>query len=176
MIQLDGKTGVILDKTIFYATSGGQPHDLGIINDVSVIDVFENQDHQVVHVLEQPIQGPQAVCVLNWVRRLDHMQQHTGQHLLSQAFLQIMDANTVAFHLGEQSATIDVDKLNLDTGTIHQVEELCNQIIFENREVLVHVVGREELHRYPTRKPPKVENHIRIIEIKDFDQNHSART
>jgi len=172
---------VILDQTIFYATSGGQPHDLGTINDEAVVDVYENQDRQIVHVLAKPIQGTQAECVLNWERRLDHMQQHTGQHILSQAFLNALDANTVAFHLGDQSATIDVDQPDLKTASIHRVEDLCNQIIVENREVLVHMVGRGELHRYPMRKPPKVDGPVRIIEIKDFDHSpcggtHCART
>ncbi len=180
-VQADGKAGVILDKTIFYATSGGQPHDIGTINGVAVVDVYENQDNQIVHLLEEPIQGTQAKCVLNWERRLDHMQQHTGQHLLSQAFLNILDANTVAFHLGTQSATIDVDKPDLDAAIIHQVEELCNQIIFENRKVDVHIVGHAELHRYPTRKQPQVKDRIRIITIKDFDHSpcggtHCAQT
>jgi alanyl-tRNA synthetase len=180
-VQVKDKVGIILDRTIFYATSGGQPHDLGIINDVAVVDVFENKDHQIVHVVEKPIQGNQVNCALNWERRLDHMQQHTGQHILSQAFIQIIGANTLAFHLGDQSATIDVDKPDLNTATIHQVEELCNQIIFENRKIIVHEVDYNELHRYPTRKQPQVEGSIRIIEIKDFDHSpcggtHCART
>jgi len=175
-IQLDGQIGVILDKTIFYATSGGQPYDTGTINDVAVVDVFANQNHEIVHVLEQSIEDSRVKCLLNWERRLDHMQQHTGQHILSQAFLKTIEANTLSFHLGEKSATIDVDKADLNTATIHQVEELCNQIIIENRNVLVHTVDRDELHRYPTRKQPQVEGPVRIIEIEGFDHSPCGGT
>ena len=180
-VRLDGKPGIILDNTVFYPTSGGQPHDTGTINDINVLDVCENTDRQIVHFLEQPIKGSKALCRLDWAKRFDHMQQHTGQHLLSQAFLHIMGANTLSFHLGEQSATIDVDKPDLSTATIHKVEDLCVQIIYENSKIRVHEVDRKELHRYPTRKPPETEDRIRIIEIKDFDFSpcggtHCART
>jgi alanyl-tRNA synthetase len=104
------------------------------------------------------------------------MQQHTGQHILSQAFLITIEANTLSFHLGEQSSTIDVDKADLNSATIHQVEKLCNQIIFENRNVLVHTVDHDELHRYPIRKQPQVEGPMRIIEIKDFDHSPCGGT
>ena len=180
-IQMEAKAGIILDKTIFYATSGGQPHDLGTINDTSVVDVLENQNHQLVHVVDNPIQDNQAYCELNWERRLDHMQQHTGQHILSRAFLKTIEANTLSFHLGEKSATIDVDKHDLNIATILQVEELCNQIIFDNRKIIIHEVDHNEPHHYPTRKQPQVEGSVRIIEIEDFDHSpcggtHCART
>ena len=125
---------VTCDQTCFYPDSGGQPSDHGKLAGAKVMDVVES-GHDVVHIVASMPPGPQVEGVVDWTRRLDHMQQHSGQHILSQAFLQTIGANTVAFHLGKLSATIDVDKLDLDTATIHQVEDLCNQIIFENRKI-----------------------------------------
>jgi len=180
-VQVHDKPGVVLDQTVFYPTSGGQPHDTGTINGVAVEDVFEDPNHQLVHILEKPIRDTRVDCRIDWDRRLDHMQQHTGQHILSEAFLETIHAKTLSFHLGEQSATIDIDKPDLAGKAIHRVERLSNQIIFENRDIIVHVVGKNELHRFPIRKQPTVEDHIRIIEIKDFDYSpcggtHCTRT
>ena len=88
-----------LDKTFFYPASGGQPHDTGTINNVAVVDVFEDENKQIVHLLEEPISAVEVEAAINWERRFDHMQQHTGQHVLSQTFVQACDADTLAFHL-----------------------------------------------------------------------------
>ena len=174
--EVNGKPGVILNQTVFYPTSGGQPHDTGTINNIAVIDVLEDENQQIVHLLEKTVGGHQAECEINRGRRFDHMQQHTGQHILSQALLKICNGDTLSFHLGEQSATIDINQSGLSPETINAVEQHTNQIIFENRDVLGHVVGKDEIHRYPVRKLPTVEKNIRILEIKDYDYSPCGGT
>ena len=174
--EVDGKPGVILDQTVFYPTSGGQPHDTGNINNLAVIDVFEDKNRHIVHLLEKPIARGQAACEINWQRRFDHMQQHTGQHILSQAFLKICKGDTLSFHLGDHSATIDIDQPGLSPEVITAVEQLANQTVFENREVTGRMVDKNEIHRYPVRKLPTVEENIRIIKIKDFDYSPCGGT
>jgi alanyl-tRNA synthetase len=112
--QVDAKPGIILNQTVFYPTSGGQPHDTGTMNTVDVIAVLEDNNRDIIHLLEKPLEGSQVECEINWERRFDHMQQHSGQHILSQALLQICDADTISFHLGEQSATIDSQSIRID--------------------------------------------------------------
>jgi len=176
-----GNPGVILDQTVFYPTSGGQPHDTGTINKVDVIDVFEDEHQQIVHLLEKPVEDAQVACEINWERRFDHMQQHTGQHILSQALLKICNGETLSFHLGDWSATIDIDQSDLSSEIINAVEQHANRVIMEDRHVIAHVVDREEIRKYPVRKPPTVEDNIRILEIENYDYSpcggtHCSRT
>jgi alanyl-tRNA synthetase len=179
--QVNGKPAVVLKQTAFYPTSGGQPHDLGTLNAIAVVDVIEDETHRIVHLLEEPLKGRRVTGLIDWQRRLDHMQQHTGQHVLSQVFSNKFEAETISFHLGEESATIDLDKSGLGHDAINGVEIFANRIIFENRSVVAHTVGKSELDRFPLRKPPAVEDRIRIIEVKDFDYSacggtHCSRT
>jgi len=139
------------------------------LNSVPVIEVIENDAHQIIHLLEKPITANLVEGHIHWERRFDHIQQHTGQHLLSQAFIKICQAETVSFHLGEEVATIDLTLSGIDEHTVNAVEELANQIIYENREVLAHIVHKADVQKFPVRKLPTVEENIRIIEIKDFD-------
>jgi len=176
LTQVDAKPGIILDQTVFYPTAGGQPHDTGTMNRVAVVDVIEDPNHQIVHVLEKPLADSQVSCEINWERRFDHMQQHTGQHILSQALLKTFDAETISFHLGERGSTIDINQAGLTVETLIRVEQLANCIIFENRDIISHLVGKNELHRFPIRKPPKVEDRIRIVEIEDFDYSPCGGT
>lgn len=168
-VEVAGKPGLILDQTAFYPTSGGQPHDLGTLNDTPVLDVIENDASQIIHVLAQPLPESSVEGRIDWARRFDHIQQHTGQHLLSQAFIRICGAETVSFHLSPDVSTIDVNQPGIGEQMVNAVEELANQIIYENRAVMAHVVQKEEVARFPVRKMPVVEDNIRIIEIKDFD-------
>ena len=179
--EIEGRPAVVLNQTLFYPSSGGQPHDTGTLNDIPVVEVFEDEQRRVVHLLQEPITDSKVEGRIDWRRRFDHMQQHTGQHLLSQAFIKICRAETLSFHLGDESATLDVGRAGLDSEAITAVEELANRIICENRRVELHIVAKEELDRYPVRKPPAVEKNIRIIEIKDFDFSpcggtHCSRT
>jgi alanyl-tRNA synthetase len=174
--QINGKPGIILNQTVFYPASGGQPHDTGTINNVAVVDVFENENRQIVHLLEKSISAPEVEVTINWERRFDHMQQHTGQHILSQAFLKTWGADTLSFHLGEKSASIDLNQSGLTAETIATVELLANRIIFENRAVIGHMVGQNELKQLPVRGVPSVEENIRILEIKDYDYSPCGGT
>ena len=162
-------TGVILTETLFYPSSGGQPHDIGTLNDIPVLDVYQDASQQVVHLLAEPLAGNRVEGRINWARRFDHMQQHTGQHLLSQAFMRAGNAETTSFHMGDDSATLDLDQAGISLETITAVEDLANQIIYENRPVIGRIIEKNELDQYPVRKPPAVDDNIRIVEIKDFD-------
>ena len=133
--EVNGRPAVVLDRTLFYPTAGGQPHDIGTLNDIPVVDVFEDEQRRVVHLLKETIAGSEVEGRIDWRRRFDHMQQHTGQHLLSQAFIQICRAATLSFHLGDESATLDVDKAGLGSEAVTAVEELSNRIICEDRQI-----------------------------------------
>lgn len=169
IVEAGERTGVILTQTLFYPSSGGQPHDIGTLNDIPVLDVYQDASQQVVHLLAEPLAGNRVEGRINWPRRFDHMQQHTGQHLLSQAFMRAGNAETTSFHMGDDSATLDLDQAGISLETITAVEDHANQIIYENRPVIGRIVEKNELDQYPVRKPPAVDDNIRIVEIKDFD-------
>lgn len=168
--------GLILDRTCFYPTSGGQPHDQGTLNGVPVSDVFEREDDgAVVHVVDGEVEGlglDEGETVhgqIDWERRFDHMQQHTGQHILSQAFLQLLDAETVGFHLGAEVSTIDVDKAPLEATQLDKVEELTNTVVFADRPVRTYFVDQDCIEDLALRKQPIVTGPIRIVEVEGFD-------
>lgn len=186
-LEIDNHPAVILDRTAFYPEGGGQPGDRGQINQARAIDVQAQDDaaHSVVHILSEPVAEDEVTCAIDWTRRFDLMQQHTGQHILSQAFVRLLDAETVAFHLNddpnEGTATIDLDRAGLRPADVDAVEDLANRIVFENRPVTARFVSREELASIPLRKPPTVDAAIRIVEIAEFDRSacggtHVART
>ena len=160
--------GVVLDRTFFYPTGGGQPRDTGTLQGMRVIDVIE-QDEAVIHVMDGKITTGKVTGKVDWKRRFDHMQQHTGQHVLSQAFLQVMGAETIGFHLGEEVTTIDLATSGLTWETIHQVEDEANRVVFQNLPVRVHEATKETLSQFPLRKPPVVEGSIRILEVDHYD-------
>jgi alanyl-tRNA synthetase len=138
--RADGGRTVYLDRTAFYPTSGGQPFDTGSISGVAVLDVVD-EDGRIAHKLagvleagavEVSAQEAGAVaCAVDWARRFDHMQQHTGQHLLSAVFEELFHLKTVSFHLGAESATIDIEGGPVDTRTILDAERRANQVVFE---------------------------------------------
>jgi len=175
-----GTAGVILDRTCFYPTSGGQPCDRGTLDTQPVFDVVE-EDGEIVHWIAGRIQGPTVHGRIIWPRRFDHMQQHTGQHILSQAFLKASDAQTVSFHLGEEFSTIDLDRATLEASEAEAIEDLANEIVFANRVVITRFVAPDELFALELRKAPSVERDIRIVEIEGFDRSpcggtHCSRT
>jgi len=171
MVQKDGKHLVVLEESCFYPESGGQPADRGDINGIDVLDVFEEND-EVVHVLSKEISGKKARGKIDWKRRFDHMQQHAGQHILSQCFHRLMKGKTVSFHLGECVSTVDIDIEEISDRKLLKVEEMANKIVFENREIKTYFVSEEKISDVPLRKPPKKSGLIRIVEVTDFE--HSA--
>lgn len=178
-----GQPSVVLDRTAFYPASGGQPADGGTLDGVAVLDVVvREEDIAVVHVLERALQQDGEVeGVLDWPRRFDHMQQHTGQHILSAAFEQLLDADTVGFHLGAEVSTVDINVARLDPAAVMPVEELANRAVWEDRPVRARLVGADEVAALPLRRPPAVEGVVRIVDVAGFDVNpcggtHVART
>jgi alanyl-tRNA synthetase len=162
----DDQPAVVLDRTAFYPTSGGQPADRGTLDGVAVSDVVvREQDDAVVHVLERALSATDVEGVLDWRRRFDHMQQHTGQHILSAAFEQLLDADTVGFHLGAEMSTLDIDKARLDPAAAAAVEELANRVIWNDRVVNTYSISRDELATLSLRRPPSVAGRVRIVEI-----------
>lgn len=161
---------VILDRTCFYPESGGQPGDQGSLNGIQVLNTLEREeDKAVVHVLAAPLTAEIVTGQVDWERRFDHMQQHTGQHILSQAFERILDAETVGFHLGADVVTIDLALDGLSAEQASQVEEEANRVVFQDRPVICRFVSQEELGSLPLRKPPKVTGEIRIVEVEGYD-------
>src|SRR5690606_3726357 len=173
---------VVLDRSYFYPTSGGQPHDTGTLNGIPVIDVVVREgDGAVLHVLERPLDADEVHGEIDWARRFDYMQHHTGQHILSQAFVRLAEAETVGFHMSADSITIDLDTPALDAALLERVETLANQIVFEDRPVRAWFPDEAELAELVLRKTPEVEGRLRVVEVADFDLNacggtHVART
>lgn len=185
---VDGeKQIVILDQTAFYPTGGGQPCDLGTINGIRVCDVSINDDGTIFHTLESGVivnRDEVVNCDIDWARRLELMQQHTGQHILSQAFFQLFGAETRGFRINSTSSEID---LMLDASPeqmlsrLQQAEDLANEIVFANRAIRIHQVTPEDAAKLPLRKETFVDDCVRIIEIEDYDWSacggtHAMRT
>jgi alanyl-tRNA synthetase len=163
---------VVLDRSAFYPASGGQPHDTGTLAGLPVLDVVEREsDAAPLHLLAGGSTCPSGEVEgeVDWARRFDHMQQHTGQHILSQAFAQLCDADTVGFHLSGTYSTIDLNRGALTQDEIARAEMLANQVVFENRPVSCSFVTTEQAAQLPLRKPPAVQGAIRIVQVEDFD-------
>ena len=159
---------VYLDRTAFYSESGGQPRDHGTLSGQGVTGLAEDGE-AIVHVLEQKPEGEQVQGEIDWPRRFDHMQQHTGQHVLSAAFEKAGNYKTVSFHLGTEVSSIDLDSDRLGRRQIEAAEDLANQIVFENREVRIFFRPLAEANRLDLRKPILREGDVRLVEIDDFD-------
>lgn len=166
-MEIDGLYHVRLDQTAFYPEGGGQPSDQGTLNGVKIVQLIEKEE-QVVHVLESQIQSP-VKGAINWQVRFDHMQQHSGQHILSRAIDELIDGKTIGFHLGETLSTIDVDKSDLSDQMMKEVEDRANVIVFQNLPVMTHVLSAEEAAKLPLRKDPIVKKQLRIVEVDGFD-------
>lgn len=158
---------VVLDRTAFYPTSGGQPADRGTLGDAAVVDVVERAaDGAIIHVLSDAVATDQVAGEIAWQRRFDHMQQHTGQHILSAAFDHVLGAVTVGFHLGAESSTIDVDLADLEMEDVLPVEAAANEVVWDDRPVSIRFMDRDEVADAPMAEPPPhVEGPIRLIEI-----------
>ncbi len=170
-----GQPAVILDETCFYPTSGGQPHDTGHLDGVPVVDVVE-EDHEIVHVLAEDLKRDRVRGQIDWARRWDHMQQHAGQHVLSAACQELVEATTVSFHLGAAAATIDLDRVVGETGAWDRIEDWANHIVMENRAVTVQQLSLEAANDLPLRKAPQVSGLIRVVTIDGFDHSPCGGT
>jgi len=174
--RVGGRPAVVLDRTAFYATSGGQPFDTGRLGDASVLDVREDETGAIEHVLDRSISPGPVTGRIDWRRRFDHMQQHSGQHILSQAFIQAASAPTVSFHLGEETSTIDLELGSPSAEAVRQAEELASRVVFEDRPVRALNVRPEELASLGVRKATERQGEIRVIEVEGFDRSPCGGT
>jgi alanyl-tRNA synthetase len=177
----DSRIEVELDRTAFYPTSGGQPFDTGSLGDSRVLDVVDRDDETIVHVVDRPLPvGASVTGTIDWRRRFDHMQQHTGQHVLSAAYDRLFNVRTESFHLGAASATIDLHR-EVSPAEIAAAEDEANRIVWEDRPVAIRFVPAEEAATLPLRKDPARVGSLRLIDVDDFDLSacggtHVART
>jgi alanyl-tRNA synthetase len=175
-LEREGKHAVVLDQTAFYPTSGGQVHDTGKLvladkREVPVAEVADEEDGRIFHVTAVPVAVGTAVHgSVDAARRRDHMQQHSGQHVLSAAFLRLFNMPTVSFHMGAESCTIDLETASLTPAQAQQAERLANEIVLEDRPVAVRFVLLEEARSLGLRKLPlKQTGDLRLIDITGFD-------
>lgn len=188
----DGRLAVELDQTAFYPTSGGQPFDTGLLGAFRVVEVVD-ADGTVLHLLdpnpnhdpnhdprhnpnESLAVGAEVVGRVDRDRRLDHTQQHTGQHVLSQAFERTAGLQTVSFHLGVEVVTIDLDHPRVEAAVVSAAEELANRVVLEDRPVRIHFARSDDLERFALRKPTQRTGPIRIVEVAEFDTSACGGT
>ena len=160
--------GVVLDQTLLYPTSGGQPHDLGKLGDANVVDVLDKDD-RIIHVVDRPVAIGRTDGCVHWPRRFDHMQQHTGQHLLSAVFQERFGLVTVSFHLGETVGTIDLRGPQPSPLILEGTARAANAVVFEDREITVRYGTAEEFAAQGVRKEVDRKGVLRAIEITGID-------
>ena len=168
--RVSGWTAVTLDRTAFYPTGGGQPSDTGALDGARVVECIDEGD-TVLHVIQGPAPkiGDLVQGRVDWPRRLDHIQQHSGQHILSQALVTLFDAPTRSFRVMEHVCEIDVDLIDPSEERIERAVELANNVIWEDRPVVTREVTSLEAAELPLRKEPAREGNLRLIEIEGFD-------
>ncbi len=171
---------VYLDRTAFYPESGGQPSDRGLLGGVPVLEAVD-EGGAIAHVVERAPKSEMLRGEIDWARRFDHMQQHTGQHILSAAFEKTSHVKTVSFHMGAEVSTIDLDSQRLVPRQIQEAEDLANGVVFENRAVCISFRPAAELSHLDLRKPTEREGDVRLIEVENFDRSacggtHVSRT
>jgi len=171
----NGRHAIVLDRTAFYPTSGGQVHDLGMLQadgqQVAITEVADEEDGRILHFASGPLAvGTQVHGTVDSARRRDHVQQHSGQHVLSAAFIRLFTMPTVSFHMGEESCTIDLETNGLSAAQAQKAEQLANEVIAEDRPVSIRFVPLEEARQLGLRKlPPKQTGDLRLIDITNFD-------
>jgi alanyl-tRNA synthetase len=175
----DSRHALVLDRTAFYPTSGGQVFDMGWLlpsdksSRLRVAEVVEDDDGRILHILENAAsieRGSRIRGLIDVDRRRDHMQQHSGQHVLSAGFVRLFNLPTVSFHMGVESCSIDLDTKNLTSAQVEAAEALANDVVMENRTVSIRFVTKEDALGLGLRKIPPVErNQLRLIDMHDFD-------
>jgi alanyl-tRNA synthetase len=166
--EVDGRAALVLDRTAFYATSGGQPHDTGTIDGVPVLDVVL-EGEVVLHLLSHSVDARRVLGRVDAPRRRDHLQQHHGQHLLSRAFVEVASAETVAFHLGEETCTVDLDRF-VGEDVIARAEQRANDVVWAGRPVGSRVMTRAECGAAGIEVPPEAtRDAIRVVDVDGWD-------
>jgi alanyl-tRNA synthetase len=179
-VSHEGKTALVLDRTAFYPTSGGQPFDVGMFGDVRVLDVVDGEDGRILHVVDRAPSATRLHGTIEWTRRFDHMQQHTGQHVLSAAFARLFDARTESFHMGADYSTIDLAR-EMTAAQIAKAEDEANRIVWEDHPVTITFASADEAASLGLRKESKRGGTLRLIDVDGFDLSacggtHVART
>jgi alanyl-tRNA synthetase len=179
-METEGKFGVILDQTCFYPEGGGQPSDQGVLNDIQVTDV-RKINNEIIHFISEPLISDEVQGKVDSEWRLEFMQQHTGQHILSQALLRIGKCNTVSVHFGDTYTAIETDCPNIPVGTLKDIEKCTNDIINENVPINLLWVDPNKVEQFNIRRPPPDVRKVRIVQIENFDAAacgglHVART
>lgn len=175
VIEKDNFFLIALAETAFYPEGGGQPSDKGTIDGIEVLDVLL-EDDTIYHKLPERPDTGKITCEVDWNRRFDHMQQHSGQHLLSAVCRELAGAETMSFHLGTDVVSIDIETIVLTQQQSSEIEARANQLIYENRNIESYFVTNEELNKLPVVKQPKVTENIRIVEIEGIEYNPCGGT
>lgn len=169
------RPALILDQTCFYPESGGQPADRGSINGVEIVGVIEDQN-KILHVLRDEVTADKVRGIIHWETRFDHMQQHAGQHILSQSFHALFNAKTLSFHLGKLTSTVEIEMKEISEDEVEKVEKLANEVVFQDEEICTYITPEDMVKNVPLRKPPQKEGHIRVVQISDFDYSACGGT
>lgn len=178
--SVNGRPAVLLDQSYFYPTSGGQPYDTGTLGDKAVVDVIVAEQGEVFHILADALPetmlGARVQGKVDWARRYDHMQQHAGQHLLSQLFFQRVGFETVAVHFGDTESTLDLETPEITLRQIEEIEAQALALVYRALPIKAYFVSQTELSTIPLRRPPKVSGTVRIVEIDGFDYSACGGT
>jgi alanyl-tRNA synthetase len=169
----DGGRRIYLDRTAFYPTSGGQPFDRGWLGEAEVVDVVD-EGERIAHLLASPLTAARVRGRIDWIRRFDHMQQHTGQHLLSAVIAELFGYQTVSVHFGRETATLDLDTGTLSHQQIVAAEVRANQLVVENRAVEVSFTDASAAGAL--RKPTEREGDLRIVSVDGLDRSACGGT
>ncbi|HET6837007.1 MAG TPA: alanyl-tRNA editing protein, partial [Gemmatimonadales bacterium] len=169
----DDARRIYLDQTAFYPSSGGQPFDTGELGGVRVVDVVD-EGERIAHLLAAPLLDQRVAGQIDWARRFDHMQQHTGQHLLSAVIAELLGRSTLGVHFGKETATVDLDGGPLTVAEVAQIETRANEVVTENRPIEVRF--QDSGVAEGLRKPSAREGSLRIVTIKDLDRSACGGT
>lgn len=170
----DGRVGLVLDRTCFYPGGGGQPADGGLIAEQPLLEITEADD--LIHWVASDPGADSVACSLDWQRRFDFMQQHTGQHILSSAFERELDADTVSFHLGDEIVTIDINRAGLSEQDLRRVERAANQVVMNDLPLHVELFEPGQPIPLPLRKQPAVSDTVRIVVVEGVDYSPCGGT
>jgi alanyl-tRNA synthetase len=173
----DGQFQVILQKTYFYPTGGGQSHDTGFLGAAQVVDVYKDQAGNIVHRVDRDIPDASVPAKIDAERRLGNMQHHSAQHILSRALEEVLNLETVSVKISADSpSTVDVQTDTLSPDQLAAVEARVNHIIFENRPIKSYFISDDQVQTIPFRRPPAVRGQIRVVEVEAFDYSACGGT
>lgn len=175
ILPYEGKYAIVLDRTAFYPEGGGQPSDTGYIGESCVIQVIESSG-RLLHITGEKPVATEVKGIIDWQRRFDYMQQHTGQHILSECFEKLFNGHTDSFHMGRDIVSIEISIDRFSDEDAVKIENMANSIVYSNLPVTARLVTNEELQSIPLRKKPKVTENIRIVEVSNFDYSPCGGT